>query len=106
MKGGNMLVPVERIEKSILFVRGLKVMLDRDLAELYGVETRVLNQAVRRNIRRFPDDFMISLSRDEIRNLSQFVTSSGFKHDGLAKTPIHPTQRHKGTEESLYFPRN
>ena len=75
-----MLVPLERIEKTIYFLREKKVILDRDLAELYGVETRVLNQAVRRNIRRFPDDFLLQLSRDEIRDLSQFVTSPGFKH--------------------------
>lgn len=49
-------------------------------AKLYGVETRVLNQAVRRNIKRFPKDFMFSLTRDEINNLSQFVISSGLKH--------------------------
>ncbi len=55
-------------------------MLDRDLAALYGVETRVLNQAVRRNIRRFPPDFMFSLTRDEIRNISQIVTCSTIKH--------------------------
>ena len=55
-------------------------MLDRDLAELYGVETRVLNQAVRRNIDRFPEDFMFTLTRDEIRNLSQIVISSKIKH--------------------------
>jgi hypothetical protein len=55
-------------------------MLDRDLAELYGVETRVLNQAVRRNKGRFPDDFMFPLTRQEIRDLSQFVISPGFKH--------------------------
>ena len=51
-------------------------MLDRDLAILYGVETRVLNQAVKRNQDRFPSDFMFELTRDEIRNISQFVTSS------------------------------
>ncbi len=55
-------------------------MLDRDLAELYGVETRVLNQAVRRNLDRFPDDFMFALTRDEIMNLSQIVISSRIKH--------------------------
>lgn len=55
------LIPVEIIEKKIYLVRGHKVMLDRDLAELYEVETRVLNQAVRRNIERFPEDFMFSL---------------------------------------------
>lgn len=54
--------------------------MDRDLARLYGVETRVLNQAVRRNRNRFPDDFMLSLTREEIRNLSQIVISSGIKH--------------------------
>lgn len=74
------LVPVEIIEKHILVLRGLKVMLDRDLAQLYGVDTRTLNQAVRRNIDRFPGDFMFSLTRDEIMNLSQFVTSSAIKH--------------------------
>lgn len=70
------LIPVERIERSILLIRGQKVILDRDLAQLYGVETRVLNQAVRRNIDRFPKDFMFPLTRDEIMRISQFVTSS------------------------------
>jgi hypothetical protein len=58
------LVPIEVIEGKILSLRGYKVMLDRDLAELYGVETRILNQAVRRNMERFPDDFMFSLTRE------------------------------------------
>lgn len=70
------LVPIEVIEGKILSLRGYKVMLDRDLAELYGVETRILNQAVRRNMERFPDDFMFSLTREEIMGISQFVTSS------------------------------
>ncbi len=74
------LIPVEIIEKKIYLIRGHKVMLDRDLAELYEVETRVLNQAVRRNIERFPEDFMFSLTRDEIMNLSQIVISSRIKH--------------------------
>ncbi|MBI5675097.1 MAG: ORF6N domain-containing protein [Nitrospirae bacterium] len=74
------LIPVEIIEKKIYLIRGHKVMLDRDLAELYKVETRVLNQAVRRNIERFPEDFMFSLTRDEIMNLSQIVISSRIKH--------------------------
>lgn len=55
-------------------------MIDRDLAELYGVETRVLNQSVKRNIKRFPEDFMFALTRDEIMNLSQIVISSRIKH--------------------------
>ena len=65
----------EAIVRKIYLIRGRKVMLDRDLAELYGVETRALNQAVRRNIDRFPEDFMFTLTRDEIRNLSHFVIS-------------------------------
>lgn len=68
-------VPVEMIEGRILSLRGHRVMLDRDLAELYGVETRALNQAVKRNMERFPDDFMFSLTREEIMRISQFVTS-------------------------------
>ena len=70
------LIPMEIIEQKIFLIRGQKVMLDRDLAQLYGVETRVLNQAVRRNIDRFPADFMFSLTRDEIIRISQFVISS------------------------------
>ena len=73
-------IPTERIEKAIILIRDQKVMIDRDLAELYGVETRVLNQAVRRNIKRFPPDFMFSLTRDEIRNISQIVICSEIKH--------------------------
>lgn len=54
-------------------------MLDRDLADLYAVETRVLNQAVQRNIKRFPEDFMFSLTREEIMRISQLVISSDIK---------------------------
>ncbi len=70
------LLPPERIERSILLIRGHKVMLDRDLVRLYGVETRVLNQAVRRNIDRFLEDFMFPLTREEIMRISQIVISS------------------------------
>jgi len=73
-------IPIERIEKSIMLIRDQKVMIDRDLAELYGVETRVLNQAVRRNKKRFPADFMFPLTREEIRNISQIVICSEIKH--------------------------
>ena len=70
-------VPIERITSMIYLIRGQKVMLDRDLAELYGVPTKVLKQAVRRNIDRFPDDFMFELTKHEFENLrSQIVTSS------------------------------
>jgi hypothetical protein len=71
------LVPVERIERAILLIRGQKVMLDADLAELYGVEPRVLIQAVKRNIDRFPQDFMFQLTKREFSDLrSQIVMSS------------------------------
>ena len=68
---------LENIENLIRFIRGKQVMLDRDLARLYGVEARALNQAVQRNIERFPEDFMFQLSKEEFENLrSQIVTSS------------------------------
>ncbi len=73
-------VPIERITNKIYLVRNKKVMLDRDLAELYSVETRVLNQAVSRNIERFPEDFMFSLNREEIMRISQIVISSKIKY--------------------------
>ncbi|OGF48795.1 MAG: hypothetical protein A2231_04365 [Candidatus Firestonebacteria bacterium RIFOXYA2_FULL_40_8] len=68
------------IEKKIYNLRGKDVMFSHDLAELYAVETFRLNEAVKRNINRFPDDFMFSLDRAEIMNLSQFAISSKIKH--------------------------
>src|SRR3972149_5462507 len=70
------IVPAEIIEQKILLIRGKRVMLDKDLTALYGVETKVLNQAVKRNIKRFPDDFMFQLNWEEASELSrsQFVT--------------------------------
>ena len=71
------LMPVERITEAILFIRSQKVMLDADLAALYGVETKVLVQAVKRNIDRFPGDFMFQLTKQEFDDLrSQIVPSS------------------------------
>ncbi|HEY9198666.1 MAG TPA: ORF6N domain-containing protein [Gammaproteobacteria bacterium] len=70
-------VPLERITESILWLRGQKVMLSHDLALLYGVEAKVLVQAVKRNAERFPDDFVFQLTKQEDTNLkSQIVTSS------------------------------
>ena len=80
---------LEIIKNSILEIRGKKVMLDMDLAKLYEVETRVLKQAVRRNIERFPMDFMFELNENEIQNLtSHFVTTSwgGQRHKPFAFT--------------------
>jgi len=69
-------IPVERITRAILLIRGNKALLDQDLAYLYGVATKALNQAVRRNRKRFPEDFMFQLTREEVSNLrSQFVTA-------------------------------
>ncbi len=71
------LIPVERIEQSILLIRGQKVILDADLAVLYGVETKQLIRAVKRNLPRFPEDFMFQLSEEESGNLRfHFGTSS------------------------------
>ena len=63
------LIPLERIEKSILLIRGVKVILDADLAHLYGVSTKVFNQAVKRNSQRFPDDFTFRLTKEEKREV-------------------------------------
>jgi len=69
------LMPTELIQSKIMVIRGEKVMIDRDLAELYGVETKQLKRAVRRNLHRFPSDFMFELSREEYNSLrSQFGT--------------------------------
>lgn len=75
------LVPQEAIEQKIFLIRGKKVMLDKDLAFVYGVETRVFNQAVKRNIKRFPDDFMFQLNKEEAYSLrSQIVTLKRGEH--------------------------
>jgi len=77
------IIPVEVIENKIYLIRGQKVMLDRDLAKLYEIETRVLKQAVKRNIKRFPKDFMFTLAKKEIDNMvSQFVIPSRSQFGG------------------------
>ena len=75
------IIPAEQIALRIRHFRGEKVLLDFDLAALYGVETRVLNQAVRRNADRFPADFMFQLTSEEVEKLSQVVTPSVAGHD-------------------------
>jgi hypothetical protein len=77
MEKTKSLVPTEVIVTKIVFLRGEKVLLDRDLADLYGVETKQLKRAVRRKIKRFPEDFMFELSKEEWENLRcHFGTSS------------------------------
>jgi hypothetical protein len=86
------LIPIERIEKAIYLIRGEKVMLDRDLAALYETTTKVLKQAVRRNIDRFPDDFMFVLNPTEFQDWrSQFVTSKADRI-GLRYSPMAFTE--------------
>ena len=87
------LIKLEEIVKQIYYFRGEKVMVDRDLAILYGVETRVLKQAVRRNIKRFPPDFMFQLNATEFKNWrSQIVISNSAKM-GLRHAPMVFTEQ-------------
>ena len=83
------IIPIARIAQSIYLLRGQKVMLDCDLAALYGVATKVLNQAVKRNHMRFPDDFMFQLSPEEIANLESQSVTSGLQGAGdQSTTPV------------------
>ena len=85
------------ISAKILTLRGQQVMLDRDLAELYQVETRVLNQAVKRNLDRFPDDFMFQITKDEFENWKSQIVTSNSDVMGLRKMP------YAFTEEGIYM---
>ena len=91
MNPAPVLIPLERIERSILLIRGEKVMLDADLAEMYGVTTKVLNQAVKRNASRFPHDFMFQLSDKE---KAEVVTNC----DHLVKIKFSPHRPFAFTE--------
>jgi hypothetical protein len=71
-----------------MVIRGEKVILDSDLAELYGVETRRLNEQVRRNIEKFPDDFMFQLTKDEFNNLKSQIATSSSGWGGRRKPPL------------------
>ena len=73
-------IPLERITHSIILIRGQKVMLDIDLARLYGVETKTLNRAIRRNIDRFPEDFMFQLTTQEYADLRRHLGSSNLRY--------------------------
>ena len=74
---GERITDIQHIQNRIFTFRGLQVMIDRDLSELYQVETRVLNQAVKRNIKRFPKEFMIQLTKQELKDWkSQLVMSN------------------------------
>ena len=87
------LLPIERITGKIYLIRDTKVMIDRDLAELYGVETRVLKQAVRRNIMRFPDDFMFELTKEEFQDWRSQIVMSNSEKMGLRHPPMAFTEQ-------------
>ncbi len=87
-KKPNEIVPEERILQFIMVIRGEKVILDSDLARLYGVETKRLNEQVRRNIDKFPDDFMFQLTKDEFSNLKSQIATSSSGWGGRRKPPL------------------
>jgi hypothetical protein len=92
-------IPTETLMNRIYVIRGVKVMLDADLAELYGVETKVMNQSVKRNSKRFPDDFMFQLSTQEFEILkSQFVTSSQSNWSQI----VTSSRKHRGDKYLPY----
>ena len=91
MPENRSLIPAERIDRSILLLRGQKVLLDNDLASLYGVETKRLVEAVKRNIQRFPDDFMFQLTWEEADVLMS----------QLGPQAAHPTERSRSQNATL-----
>ena len=86
-------IPAEKIERRILLLRGQKVMLDADLAELYGVTVGRLNEAVKRNVKRFPCDFMFQLSLQELRNLKSQIAISSSRWGGRRHQPYAFTEQ-------------
>ena len=88
----SLIIPSERIVSNIYIIRNKKVMLDRDIAELYGVKTMVLNQAVKRNIKRFPSDFMFQLDKNEMENWKSQIVISNSEKMGLRKRPLAFTE--------------
>jgi phage regulator Rha-like protein len=112
----NAIVPVERIESRILLIRGHKVMLDSDLAELYGVTTKRLNEQVKRNQERFPVDFMFQLTSEETKGLRSQIATSKQQRGGRRYRPYAFTEHgaimaasvlntHRAIEVSLYVVR-
>ena len=85
------LIPDEVLMKKIFLIRGKKIMFDEDLAELYGVETKRLNEQVKRNLSRFPEDFMFQLSKEEFTNLKSHIATSSW---GGRRTPPYAFTEH------------
>jgi len=86
-------ISIERIEQAIFLIRGQKVLLDADLAQLYGVETKILNKAVKRNLDRFPDDFMFQLTAEESKNLRFQIGTSKKQRGGRRYLPYAFTEQ-------------
>jgi len=91
--GKELMIPDELVMNNIYLIRGQKVMLDRDLAVLYQVETRVLNQAIRRNIDHFPKDFMFQSTEKEFENWKSQIVISNSEKMGLRKRPLAFTEQ-------------
>ena len=107
MVRGQHIIPIERIASCIYLIRGEKVMLDSDLAELYGAETRALVQAVKRNAERFPEDFMFQLVDSEFQNLrSQIVTLKAGRGQHRQYLPLrfHRTGRGHAVQRTAQRP--
>jgi hypothetical protein len=88
----SIIIPSERIVSKIYIIRNKKVMLDRDIATLYGVPTKVLNQAVKRNIKKFTNDFMFQLDKKEMENWRSQIVTSNSKKMGIRKQPMAFTE--------------
>ena len=89
----SLIISEETISNKIYFIRNQKVMLDRDLAELYGIETKRLKEQVKRNISRFPDDFMFELSKEEFANWRSQIATSNSDKMGLRYAPMAFTEQ-------------
>jgi len=89
----ELIIDNQTIENKIYTIRGIQVMLDRDLGLFYGVETRVLNQAVKRNIERFPEEFMFQLTKEELENWMSQIVISNKEMMGLRKLPFVFTEQ-------------
>lgn len=92
-KETSLTIPDEIIMSKIYYIRGYKVMLDKDLAELYDTETKVFNQAVKRNIKRFPSDFMFELSQNEYNSLRSQIVTSKVGRGGTRYLPLVFTEQ-------------
>ena len=101
-KNTELSIPDEVIMNKIYLIRGRKVMMDRDLAELYGVETKQLKRVVRRNTKRFPEDFMFELTKKELENWRYQFGTSNKERMGLRVPPFMFTELWKDLHNSVY----